>query len=131
MFQRKDKEEELLRLQQALLAQEEPVEELPREEAYLDDGLVDTLLEEDTKTGSAGVYQNFSNGYGKDLRNFASGYKAYNSDKTDTDLEKYSEAVRKPKKGGGFIIFLLILVGLLCITAAAMIVYHLRLGGIL
>ncbi len=131
MFQRKDKEEELQRLQQELLAQEEPVEDILPEEEYLDDDLVDTLLEEDTKTGAAGVYQNFSNGYGKDLRNFASGYKAYNSDKTDTDLESYSEAVREPKKSGGLILFLLILMGLLCVTAAALVVYYLRLGGIL
>jgi len=131
MFQPKDKEEELQRLQQELLAQEAPGEDLPAEEEYLDGGLVDTLLEEDVKSGAAGVYQNFSNGYGKDLRNFASGYRAYNSDKTDTELEDFSEAVREPQKGGGFITLLLILMGLLCITGAAVIVYYLRLGGIL
>ncbi len=130
MFRERDKQEELNRLQHALL-EEEAQTEVPPEADYLDEGVVDTLLGEDTKAGNAGVYQNYSNGYGKNLRNYASGYKAYNSDKTDTDLETYSEAVREPQKRSAFMWFLLILMFLLCASGVALVVYYLRLGGIL
>lgn len=131
MFQRKDKEEELQRLQQELLAEEEVREDEIVEEEYLNDDVVDALLDEDTKVGSAGVYQNYSNDYGRNLRNFATGYKAYNSDSADVDLEEYSQEVLEPKKRGGLIWFLLILMTLLCVAAVALVIYYLRLGGIL
>ena len=85
---RRDTEEALRRLQEQLLEEEEPEEDS------------DVLPEETRPSGDCWVYQNYSNGYGKQLRNYASGYKAYNSDVTDTDLERYSEEVRQPKKSG-------------------------------
>lgn len=39
------------------------------------------------------VYQNYSNDYGRNLRNYASGYRAYNSDDCDEDLDAFSEEV--------------------------------------
>lgn len=92
----RDTEEQLRRLQEQLLEEEEPAEE---EAQLLDEDTADDWLE-DSRIKDARVYQNFSNGYGKQLRNYASGYKAYNSDVTDTDLERYSEEVRQPKKPG-------------------------------
>ena len=39
------------------------------------------------------MYQNYSNDYGRNLRNYATGYQAYNSDDCDEDLEAFSEEV--------------------------------------
>ncbi len=44
------------------------------------------------------VYRNFANNYGKDLRNFASNYKAYNADCTDEDPQELSEELLEKKK---------------------------------
>lgn len=110
----RDAEEELQRLEAELLAEEEPVEE----EDLLEDALLDELLQ-DTRAENVGVYQNFSNDYGKKLRNYASGYKAYNSDKTDEDLECYSETVREPEKGitGLVITAIALTLGILAVLA--------------
>ena len=79
----RDAKEELARLEDALLeeeAQEEPefLEEAPGEDPD--------------------VYVNYANDYGRNLRNFASGYKAYNTDTTDTDLDSFSKEVYESKK---------------------------------
>lgn len=61
----------------------EAVEEAPPEYFY-----------EDTRAAQGpAVYQNYSNAYGKNLRNYASGYRAYNSDVCDEDLDAFSEEV--------------------------------------
>ena len=78
----RDRDEELQRLNQDLLAQEEP-----EQEEILDEETLDELLEEDTQIEDTEAYVNYSNGY-----------RAYNTDKTDTDLESFSEAVRTPAK---------------------------------
>ena len=89
----RDASEELERLQAELLAEDEPVE-LPPEEPPEET--------EDTRPAQGpAVYQNYSNDYGKNLRNYASGYRAYNSDTTDEDLEEYSEAVREGNTSRG------------------------------
>lgn len=118
----RDRDAELRRLQEQLLEDEEP----ETDEELLDEETLDELLSDSQKSGDSKVYQNFSNGYGKRLRNYASGYKAYNSDITDTDLERYSEEVRKPKRAG----CLLWLAALLLVVAAAVVIWvYLRLGG--
>lgn len=85
----KDKEEELKRLSRQLRETEEsePAAEEPD---------VEILLEDDTQIADMedGVYRNASNDYGKNLRNFASGYRAYNGDKTDVDLDEITEELR-------------------------------------
>lgn len=58
----RDAKEELERLEEALLEPEEP-EEVPAQP----------------------VYRNFSNNYGRDLRNYASGYEAYEEDPADME----------------------------------------------
>lgn len=77
-----DTREELERLEQELLAQEE---EMPEED-------YGEFLPEPEKEEPM-VYRNFSNHYGADLRNFANGYRAYNTDKLDTNLEDFSRQV--------------------------------------
>lgn len=90
----RDTSEELARLEAELLAEEEPEEELPEEETE-----EDPWLYEDTRPAAEPeVFQNYSNDYGRNLRNYASGYRAYNSDHTDEDLDDYSEAVRRGKR---------------------------------
>ena len=45
------------------------------------------------------VYRNFANNYGKDLRNFASNYSAYNADQTEeAPQELAKELLEEPKK---------------------------------
>ena len=120
----RDEEEELRRLEQELLAEEEPQEQ----EEYLDDETIDALLDDPQPGDSPKVYQNFSNGYGKNLRNYASGYKAYNADRTDTRPEELSEQVLSEDKTGlGWLLALLIV--LLGALVAAIVYLFLQLGG--
>lgn len=106
----RDTQEELQRLEAALLSGEETPD---AEEQDLE-----ALLEDTHPAGGRVVYQNFSNDYGKNLRNFASSYKAYNADKTDEDPETYSQALLAPEKGtGGLIVLAVVLT--LCIAAVA------------
>ena len=93
----RDTKKELDRLQEQLLEEEE---ELPEEEddEFPDEEDLEHLLDEDGAMPDAPVYRNFSNDYGRGLRNFASGYRAYNADKTDTDLDEYSRKVYEAKK---------------------------------
>ncbi len=86
----RDTSEELQRLQAELLAEEEPAELPPEEEPEEEDDFFDEY-EEDELDEPEPVY-----------KNYASGYRAYNSDTTDEDLEEYSESVREgnPSRGG-------------------------------
>ena len=111
----KDTDQELARLSEELLMaeQEEDLDEYEDEEAYddeeyedeyEDDEYVDDEYEEeeappeyiyeDTRAARGpAVYQNYSNDYGRNLRNYATGYQAYNSDDCDEDLDAFSEEV--------------------------------------
>ncbi len=90
----RDAKEELSRLEEELLAEEDLHEEVPEDGELLEEETLDALLQESTRAADGTViYKNFSNGYGKGLRNYASGYRAYNSDRTDEDPEELSEAV--------------------------------------
>lgn len=88
----KDTKEELQRLEEQLLSQEP--------QAHTEDEL-DALLEqflnepdEEPAAQTRTVYQNYSNGYGDERKEF----RAYNTDKTDRDLDAYSDDVYEPKK---------------------------------
>lgn len=118
----RDTEEELERLQEQLLEEEEE-----ETEAFPDEDEVARLLEEDGAIPDAPVYRNFSNDYGRGLRNFASGYRAYNGDKTDTDLEEYSETVYEAKKRPAGCCG--ILAAAVVLAAVAFLVWYLYGGG--
>ena len=121
MFRERDREEELRRLEQQLLEEEET------EEEYLDEDALDELTDQPGENPR--VYQNYSNHYGKDLRNFASGYRAYNADHTDTSPEELSEELLRPeerKKNGLWWLWLVAVVAI-----GMLVVSLLRLGGIL
>lgn len=60
-------------------------------------------------------------------QSFASGYKAYNSDKTDADPEVYSRALLRPQKRGRGRVLLIVFL-MLCAAAAY---WLMRLWGIL
>ena len=113
----------LAELEQALLDEEE-AETLAEEMEAAD---TEALLTEPVR-GDEMVYRNFSNRYGADLRNFASGYCARNTDKVDVDLEEFSEAVAEEEKASRLWLPLLIMV-----AAAAVVAYMIAvvLGGIL
>lgn len=91
----KDTQDELKRLEQELLWEEEQ-EEDDSVEALL--RKVDILLEEDTPK-----YQNYSNGYGRQPQRPVSNYRAYNTDKTDEDINVYSDEVYEPEKETGIV----------------------------
>ena len=96
----RDTSEELARLEAELLAEEEPEEEEETQEEDVDEDLPWKF--EDTRPAEGGViYQNYSNDYGKGLRNYASGYRAYNADESDEDLDTYAEEVHQGKKEKG------------------------------
>lgn len=110
----KDADKELARLEAALLETEEEsceeAEEYPQEEYeedYCDEEPEgeDTPPEyfyEDTRPAQdPGVYQNYSNDYGRELRNYATGYRAYNSDDCDEDLEEFSQEVYEAQEDRG------------------------------
>lgn len=83
----KDRNEELQRLEQALLEDETkviPVQEiLAEDEDLLSDEALNELLDDVAPGKDSVPYQNFSNDYGH----------IYNADTTDEDLDEYCEAV--------------------------------------
>ena len=103
---------------------------LSEEEEFTEEADEETP-EEDESSEDGCAYQNFSNGYGKQPRNAASGYKAYNSDVTDTDLERYSEEVRQPKKSGCLGILAAGLLLLTAVAVAALLWWYWKRGGVL
>lgn len=73
------------------------------------------------------VYQNFSNGYGRNLRNFASGYRAYNSDDCDEDLDAFSQEVYEepPEKSNlGLVITACVLATILGVVALLLVLQY-------
>ena len=122
----RDQDAELERLEQALLDEEELTEEVKEE--YLNQDALEALWE-DTRPGDAPrVYQNHANRYGADLKNYATGYRAYNADRTDTRPEELSEQVLSEDKTGlGWLLALLIV--LLGALVAAIVYLFLQLGG--
>lgn len=118
----RDTSEELARLEAELLAEEEPEEEeQPLEEEEGEEDLP-WQFEDTRPAGGQVIYQNYSNDYGKELRNYASGYRAYNSDDCDEDLEEYSEDVRQGKRSGGTVL-LAIIACLLALAIAAVVIF--------
>ena len=115
----RDRQEELQRLENELLEQED----------VLDEETLDEFEQDDTRIGDApAVYQNFANNYGKDLRNFASGYKAYNADHVDVDIEEFSQEVQEdtPAAPVWIPVLLTVLIGA---VVGAIVWFYLSLGG--
>ena len=121
----KDRNEELQRLEQALLEDEEEEVSLAEatgeeDEDLLTEEALDELLEDVSPGKNSVPYQNFSNDYGH----------IYNSDIADTDLDEYCEEVLEepaPSYTG-----LVILACLLALGILGMVIFMLlRYGGIL
>ena len=123
----RDKDEALQRLQQALLEEEE----CDPAEAFEDEDFPAFSTDDDTRIADAEVYQNFSNDYGKTLRNYASGYRAYNTDKTDTDLHDYSETVRQGNSPRRLLLLPVLLLVLLAAVVLLLLWKYFGLGGLL
>ena len=88
----RDTKEELDRLEAELLDEEAledaPEEQGSEEESLFNDEDLDVLLSDDQNIGDAAgtdIYKNYSNGY-----------RAYNSDKTETTPEELSQELMKP-----------------------------------
>lgn len=133
----RDQEEELIRLSRQLREetedeQPEETEELPQEEDP-DELDMDDLLGDDVTIGdmAGGVYRNASNDYGKGLRNFASGYQAYNGDKTDVNLQEISdELLRQDEPEEKRMTGLVTAAFLLSAAIVGVLIYWLIKGGI-
>lgn len=98
MFQ--DTKQELERLQAQLLEEEEQTAP-EQDEDFLDEEIFDKILSDTDQGEACGVYQNYSNNYGRNLRNYASGYKAYNTDKTEISPQQMSQEILQPRKTVG------------------------------
>ena len=155
----KDTDQELARLEAELLKVEEPdtqdQEDCEKEyddsyEDEYDDSYAqdDDLYEEDDPSeaeedlpeyyyqdtraaNGPAIYQNYSNDYGRNLRNFASGYQAYNTDDCDEDLDAYSEDVMdgEPERNNATVLAVACVLALA--AAAAALFLLLRYRGIL
>ena len=109
----RDTDDALRKLQDALW--EEDAQETP----FLTEEEIDALSDQDISSHEP-----------KSVRNYASGYKVYNSDKTDTDLDAFSETVRMSEnhrhRGRG------LLATVLCLLTAAVVaalLFYLYKGG--
>lgn len=100
----KDTKEALERLEAELLAEEQP--QFTDEEL---DGLLEEFLEEDD-----GVYADPPAGY----QNYANGYRAYNGDDTDVDMDVYSDEVLQDPQTPGVGQMALTVVALVCAAAS-------------
>ena len=140
-----DRERELERLSEALLQDDED-EESPEdgenedgydedydEEYYEDEDYDEEVappeyIYDDTRAAPGPVaYQNFSNGYGRNKRNGASGYRAYNSDDCDEDLDAFSQEVYEepPEKSNlGLVITACVLATILGIVALFLVLQY-------
>lgn len=127
----RDQEEELQRLDEALWEDEdwEDEEDDQEDEDLLEEETLDQLLHDEAPGSGSRIYRNYSNGYGQKLRNYASGYRAYNSDRCDVDLDDYSESVRKEKPAGAGLVILACV--LTAGIVAVLIWWLLRYGGML
>ena len=97
----RDAREELERLQQQLLEEDgEEIEEqiASEEEEFLQEEDFNALLYDTDQGENPRVYENFSNDYGRGLRNYATGYKAYNADNTELDPQDLSEELLGKKE---------------------------------
>lgn len=84
----KDKKQALEELDQLLQEEsEEPEENFDEEDLEEEDFSEDELAEE--PEAPAVIYHNYANDYGRRI---------YNTDRTDTDLDDYSNQVYQPKK---------------------------------
>lgn len=125
----RDTSEELARLEAELLAEEAPVqEEQPLEEEEED---LPWKFEDTRPAEGRVIYQNYSNDYGKGLRNYASGYRAYNADESDEDLDSYAEDVRQGKKEKGILGLALTACLLALAIAAVVILWFAKVRGLL
>ena len=79
----KDKKQALEELDQLLQEESEEPEEVLEEEAFSEDELAEE------PEAPAVIYHNYANDYGRRI---------YNTDRTDTDLDDYSNQVYQPKK---------------------------------
>lgn len=91
----RDTQEELKRLEEQLLAEEELPQTAQEEEEISDEQLA-ALLGGDTVVIKEADLKKAMDAQPGGPRRYVGRYEAYNTDKADTDLERYSEDVRRP-----------------------------------
>ena len=138
----KDTDEALARLEAELLREEEDdlteeeyneYEEEYDEEPEEEKTVPPEYVYEDTRSSAGSViYQNYSNNYGKNLRNYASGYHAYNADISDEDPDSYTEELleeEEPEKSNTALVLIACLLSLT--IAATVLIFALKARGVL
>ena len=138
----KDTDEALARLEAELLREEEDdlseeeyneYEEEYDEEPEEEKTVPPEYVCEDTRSSASSViYQNYSNNYGKNLRNYASGYHAYNADISDEDPDSYTEELleeEEPEKSNTALVLIACLLSLT--IAATVLIFALKARGVL
>ena len=114
----RDTKEELERLQQQLLEDEEIPQLTPEEEeALVMERNIFDLVSEEESGEHEGAYSNFANDYQAE---------AYNTDQSDVDLEELSEAVMEPRKEnltGLLILMMVLLAGIVGILGYWVLLY--------
>ncbi len=126
----RDAQEELERLQAQLLEETEEEEIVSEETDFLEEEDFDALLYDTDQGENPEVYENYSNDYGRSLRNYATGYRAYNADTTDTDLDAFSEEVFEGKKAASYG-WLWALLGLMAAAIIGILWCFISMGGLI
>ena len=119
----KDKKEELKRLEEALLLEAQQEEAEAQQEAELEEA--EALLDDPDDFGEidAEAYRNYANQYGK--------VKAYNTDRTDAQLEDFSTTVYEGERRNSNLGLLALVAALLVGIVAVLGLFVLRFKGLL
>ena len=102
----KDTQDELNRLEAELWAEEDedlPEDQWDQETEELDEEDYEDDYEEYDDPEEDRTSRIYANTYEAPVRNFANGYRAYNTDRCDEDLDEYSEAVEKEPANRGIL----------------------------
>ena len=128
----RDRDEELRRLEEALLEEEEEEQKQRIEEEIEEErqkARRDEAEEEEEDDISFYQPDDTEDDEADTFPNYANNYRAYNSDRVDVDLDEYSEQVRQEPKRGSCLLTLALI--LLCGILVMLILFLLKFQGIL
>lgn len=128
----RDRDEELQRLEEALLEEEEEEQKQRIEEEIEEErqkARRDEAEEEEEDDISFYQPDDTEDDEADTFPNYANNYRAYNSDRVDVDLDEYSEQVRQEPKRGSCLLTLALI--LLCGILVMLILFLLKFQGIL
>ena len=128
----RDRDEELRRLEEALLEEEEEEQKQRIEEEIEEErqkARRDEAEEEEEDDISFYQPDDTEDDEADTFPNYANNYRAYNSDRVDVDLDEYSEQIRQEPKRGSCLLTLALI--LLCGILVMLILFLLKFQGLL